>query len=96
VQEQNERKKERKMHNIKTIEIEYQQIDTEIDALSVQWDSEYANWQNQEITSEKNEDLNERFNNQLSALYKEREILNVRMTDLKQASNAHSSTNGQE
>jgi len=84
------------MHNIKTIEIEYQQIDTKIDALSVQWDSEYANWQNQVITSEKYEELNEMFNNQLSALYKEREILNVRMTELKQASNAHGSTNGQQ
>jgi hypothetical protein len=58
------KKKERKMHNIKTIEIEYQEIDTKIDALSVQWDSEYANWQNQVITSEKYEELNEMFNNQ--------------------------------
>jgi hypothetical protein len=81
---------------MKTIEIEYQQIDTKIDALSVQWDSEYANWQNQVITSEKYEELNEMFNNQLSALYKEREILYVRMTELKQASNAHYSTDGQE
>ena len=47
------------MHNIKTIEIEYQEIDTKIDALSVQWDSEYANWQNQVITSEKYEELND-------------------------------------
>ncbi len=84
------------MHHIKTIEIEYQEIDTKIDALSVQWDSEYENWQNQVITSEKYEELNEMFNNQLSALYKEREILYVRMTELKQASNAHGSTNGQE
>ncbi len=48
------------------------------------------------ITSEKYEELNEMFNNQLSAMYKEREILNVSMTELKQASNAHSSTNGLE
>ncbi len=84
------------MHNIKTIEINYQQTDTKIDASSVQWDSEYANWQNQVITSKKYEEINEMFNNRLSALYKEREIMNVRMTELKQASNAHGSTNGQE
>ncbi len=30
------------------------------------------------------------------SLYKEREILNVRITELKQASNAHGSTDGQE
>jgi hypothetical protein len=48
------------------------------------------------ITSGKSEELSEMFNNQLSALYKKREVLNVRMTELKQASNAHDSTNGQE
>ncbi len=45
---------------------------------------------------QKYEELNEMFNTQVSALCKELEILNVRMTELKQASNAHGSTNGQE
>ncbi len=84
------------MHNIKTKEIEYQEIDTKIDTLSVQWVSQYAHWQNQVITSEKYEERNEMFNNQLSAWYKEHEILNVRMTKLKHETNAPGSTNGQE